>query len=95
MNETMRPLNNRIIVKRLEEPTRSTGGLFIPDVAKETQQRGEIIAIGEKVNAESELKIGQLVVFERYAGHEFHKMQGIDDCLIVKEDEIIAVIEPD
>jgi len=93
----LRPLQDRIIVKRLEEETMTAGGLYIPDTAKEKPQKGEIIAVGKgKVTEEGklvpvDLKVGEKVLFGKYAGTEI-KIDGVD-YLIMREDDILGVIE--
>jgi chaperonin GroES len=98
-NESMklRPLQDRIIVKRLEEENVTAGGILIPDTAKEKPQRGEIVAVGKgKVTEDGkvlpmDVKAGDKVLFGKYAGTEI-KIEG-DDFLIMREDDILGVIE--
>jgi len=93
----LRPLQDRIIVKRLEEETMTAGGLYIPDTAKEKPQKGEIIAVGKgKVTEDGkvlpiDVKVGDKVLFGKYAGTEI-KIDGVD-YLIMREDDILGVIE--
>ncbi|WP_025324408.1 co-chaperone GroES [Deferrisoma camini] len=93
----LRPLQDRVIVKRLEEEEKTAGGIIIPDTAKEKPQRGEIIAVGPgKKNDEGKLqaldvKPGDKVLFSKYAGTEI-KVEG-EELLIMREDDIMAVIE--
>lgn len=93
----LRPLQDRIIVKRLEEETVTAGGILIPDTAKEKPQRGEIIAVGKgKVTEDGkvlpvDVKAGDKVLFGKYAGTEI-KIEG-QDYLIMREDDILGVIE--
>ncbi|NOY44474.1 MAG: co-chaperone GroES [Deltaproteobacteria bacterium] len=93
----LRPLQDRVIVKRLEEEEKTAGGIIIPDTAKEKPQRGEIIAVGPgKKNEEGKLqaldvKPGDKVLFSKYAGTEI-KVEG-EELLIMREDDIMAVIE--
>jgi chaperonin GroES len=93
----LRPLQDRIIVKRLEEETMTAGGLYIPDTAKEKPQKGEIIAVGKGKATEEgklipvDLKVGEKVLFGKYAGTEI-KIDGVD-YLIMREDDILGVIE--
>jgi chaperonin GroES len=94
----IRPLHDRIVVKRIEEDQTKVGGLFIPDSAKEKPQQGEVIAVGNgKRNDEGKLipmdvKVGDRVLFGKYSGSDVPKTYG-DDHLIMREDEILAVIE--
>ncbi len=93
----LRPLQDRIIVKRLEEENKTAGGILIPDTAKEKPQRGEVIAVGKgKVTEEGktlpmDVKKGDKVLFGKYAGTEI-KIDG-EDYLIMREDDILGVIE--
>lgn len=93
----LRPLQDRIIVKRVEEETKTAGGLFIPETAKEKPQRGEIVAVGNGKKTEDgkvlplDVKVGDLVLFGKYAGTEI-KVDG-DDYLMMREDDILAVVE--
>ena len=93
----LRPLQDRIIVKRVEEETKTAGGLFIPETAKEKPQRGEIVAVGNGKKTEEgkvlplDVKVGDLVLFGKYAGTEV-KVDG-NDYLMMREDDILAVVE--
>ncbi|MDA8428825.1 MAG: co-chaperone GroES [Geobacteraceae bacterium] len=93
----LRPLQDRIIVKRVEEETKTAGGLFIPETAKEKPQRGEIVATGNGKKTEDgkvlplDVKVGDVVLFGKYAGTEI-KVDG-DDYLMMREDDILAVVE--
>ncbi|MDD2271332.1 MAG: co-chaperone GroES [Geobacteraceae bacterium] len=93
----LRPLQDRIIVKRVEEETKTAGGLFIPETAKEKPQRGEIVAAGNGKKTEDgkvlplDVKIGDIVLFGKYAGTEV-KVDG-NDYLMMREDDILAVVE--
>ena len=95
-NMKVRPLGDRVLVKRLEEEE-VRGGIIIPDTAKEKPQRGEIIAIGNgKLNEKGEritleVKEGDRVLFGKYAGTEI-KIEG-EEYLIMREDDILGVIE--
>ncbi|MEZ4381804.1 MAG: co-chaperone GroES [Nannocystaceae bacterium] len=93
----VRPLNDRILVKRLAEETKTAGGLFIPDSAKEKPSRGEIIAVGHGKLDDSgkrvplEVKAGEKILFGKYAGTEI-KLEG-EEHIILREDDVLAVIE--
>ena len=93
----LRPLQDRIIVKRVEEETKTAGGLFIPETAKEKPQRGEIVAAGNGKKTEDgkvlplDVKVGDIVLFGKYAGTEV-KVNG-EDYLMMREDDILAVVE--
>jgi chaperonin GroES len=93
----LRPLQDRIIVKRVEEESKTAGGLFIPETAKEKPQRGKIVAVGNGKKTEEgkvlplDVKVGDLVLFGKYAGTEI-KVDN-DDFLMMREDDILAVVE--
>jgi len=93
----IRPLQDRIIVKRVEEEEKTKGGIIIPDSAKEKPQEGEVAAVGPgKVTDDGkkipmEVKKGDRVLFGKYAGTEI-KIDG-EDLLIMREDDILGVIE--
>ncbi len=92
-----KPLNDRVLVKRLEVEEKTAGGLYIPDTAKEKPSRGEIVAAGPgKVDSngkriELEVKVGDSVLFSKYAGTEV-KIEGVEH-LIMREDDILAIID--
>jgi len=93
----IRPLNDRILVKRLEEEETTKGGIIIPDSAKEKPAEGEIVAVGNgKLNDKGEripleVKAGDRVLFSKYGGTDV-KLDG-EDHLIMREDDILAVVE--
>ena len=93
----VRPLHDRIIVRRIEETDQKVGGIIIPDTAKEKPQQGKIIAAGRgKLNDDGKLvpldvKEGDLVLFGKYSGQEI-KLEG-EDYLIMREDEVLGVME--
>ena len=93
----IRPLNDRILVKRLEEEEKTAGGIIIPDSAKEKPAEGEIVAVGPgKLNDAGErvavdLNAGDRVLFSKYGGTDV-KLDG-EDYLIMREDDILGVIE--
>ena len=93
----LRPLQDRIIVKRLEEESKTAGGIFIPETAKEKPQRGEVIEVGNGKKTEDgkvlplDVKKGDKVLFGKYAGTEI-KVEG-EEYLRMREDDILAVIE--
>jgi chaperonin GroES len=93
----LRPLQDRIIVKRVDEESKTAGGLFIPETAKEKPQRGKIVAVGNGKKTEDgkvlplDVKVGDLVLFGKYAGTEI-KVDN-DDFLMMREDDILAVVE--
>ncbi|MEG6505894.1 co-chaperone GroES [Nitratidesulfovibrio sp. 1201_IL3209] len=93
----LKPLNDRVLVKRLESEEKTAGGLFIPDTAKEKPSRGEVVAAGPgKVAEDGKLiamtvKKGDTVLFSKYAGTEI-KLDGVEH-LVMREDDILAIIE--
>jgi chaperonin GroES len=93
----IKPLGDRVLVKRMEEDEVVKGGIIIPDTAKEKPQRGEVIAVGPGARDENgkfipmNVKKGDKVLFGKYAGSEV-KM-GDEDYLIMREDDILGVIE--
>ena len=93
----IRPLNDRILVKRLEGEEKTAGGIIIPDTAKEKPAEGEVIAVGPgKLNDAGEriamdVKVGDRVLFSKYGGTDV-VLDG-EDYLIMREDDILGVIE--
>jgi len=93
----VRPLNDRILVKRLEEEEMTKGGIIIPDSAKEKPAEGEVVAVGKgKVNDKGDrikmdVKVGDRVLFSKYGGTDV-KLDGVDH-LIMREDDILAIVE--
>jgi chaperonin GroES len=93
----VKPLHDRVIVKRVEEEATTKGGIIIPDTAKEKPVEGEIIAVGEGKTGDDgkkvalEVKVGDKVLFGKYAGTEI-QIAG-EENLIMREDDIIAIIE--
>jgi chaperonin GroES len=92
-----RPLGDRVLVKRVEEESKTKGGIIIPDTAKEKPQEGEVVAVGPgarddsgKVNA-LELKAGDRILFGKWSGTEV-KIEG-EDLLIMKESDILGVLQ--
>jgi chaperonin GroES len=94
---SIKPLQDRVIVKRIEEGEQIRGGIIIPDTAKEKPQEGEVIAVGEGKKLDSgervplDIKEGDRVLFGKYAGTEI-KLDG-EEYLIMREDDILGVIE--
>ena len=93
----VRPLNDRILVQRIDEGEQQIGGIIIPDSAKEKPQRGTVIAAGNgKLNDAGErvkldVKAGDTILFGKYSGQEI-KLDGIE-YLIMKEDEVLAALD--
>ena len=93
----LRPLHDRVVVKRVEEKEQIRGGIIIPDSAKEKPQEGEVIAVGQGkvldsgIRLEMALKVGDRILFGKYSGNEI-KVDG-EDFLIMREDDVLGVIE--
>ncbi len=93
----IRPLHDRVLIKRLEETTKTAGGIIIPDTAKEKPSEGLVEAVGDGFRAEDgkiipmSVKVGDKVLFGKWSGSEV-KMNG-EERLIIKESEILGVIE--
>jgi chaperonin GroES len=98
MAVSIRPLNDRIIVRRMEDQEQMRGGLYIPDTAKEKPQEGEVLAVGAgKITPETgqrtpiDLKTGDRILFGKYSGTEIN-LDG-EDYLILREDDVLGVVE--
>ena len=96
MATKIRPLHDRVIVKRLEEEEKSKGGSIIPDTAKEKPQEGRVIAVGSGKHEDGkviplDVKVGDKILFGKYAGTEI-KIGG-EDHLILREEDVLGVIE--
>jgi chaperonin GroES len=93
----VKPLNDRVLVKRLEEVQVTKGGIYIPDTAKEKPVEGKVISVGPgKVNDQGNrvplnVKEGDKILFGRYAGSEI-KVEG-EEYLMMREDDILAIVE--
>jgi chaperonin GroES len=93
----VRPLHDRILVKRIEEQETVKGGIIIPDTAKEKPQEGEVIAVGGGKKTEEgkviplDVKVADRILFGKYSGTEI-KVEG-EEYLIIREDEVLGVIE--
>ncbi|WP_439470317.1 co-chaperone GroES [Brevundimonas sp.] len=91
-----RPLGDRVLVKRVEEESKTKGGIIIPDTAKEKPQEGEVIAVGAGVRDDSgvvqalELKAGDRILFGKWSGTEI-KIDG-EDLIIMKESDVLGVL---
>ena len=92
----LRPLHDRVLVRRIEESEQMRGGLFIPDTAKEKPQEAEVVAVGNGKLLDSgervalDVKAGDKILFGKYSGSEV-KIEG-EDYLILREDEILGVL---
>jgi len=93
----IRPLQDRVIVKRLEEEEKTKGGIIIPDTAKEKPQEGKVIAVGKGKMTEDgkliplDVKVGDKILFGKYSGTEI-KIEG-EEHLIMREEDILGIIE--
>ena len=93
----IRPLYDRIVVKRIEEQETKVGGLFIPDSAKEKPQEGEVVAVGKGKRLEDgkvvalDVQKGDRILFGKYSGNEI-RIDG-EDLLIMREEDVLAVID--
>ena len=93
----LKPLNDRVLVKRLESEEKTAGGLFIPDTAKEKPSKGQVVAAGPGKAGENgervalAVKAGDMVLFNKYAGTEV-KLDGVDH-LVIREEDILAIID--
>ena len=94
----MRPLHDRVLIKRIEEQETMRGGIIIPDSAKEKPQEGEVVAAGSGKRLEDgtilplELKVGDRVLFGKYSGTEI-KLDD-EDYLILREEEVLGITSP-
>ena len=93
----IRPLHDRILVKRIDEEEKTAGGIIIPDSAKEKPQEGRVVAVGNGKVAEDgtvsplDVKKGDKILFSKYSGSEVN-LDG-DEHLIMREDDVLAVLE--
>lgn len=93
----IRPLQDRVIVTRVQEEEKTKGGIIIPDTAKEKPQEGKVVAVGKgKVNEDGkvtplDVKVGDRILFGKYSGTEV-KLEG-EEYLIMREDDILGVLE--
>jgi len=93
----IRPLQDRVLVKRIKEDDKTKGGIIIPDTAKEKPIEGKVVAVGNGKVLESgqlrklDVKAGDRILFGKYSGTEV-KVDG-EECLILREDDILAVLE--
>jgi chaperonin GroES len=93
----LRPLHDRILIKRVEEKETVKGGIIIPDTAKEKPQEGEVVAVGNGKKTDDgkvialDVKVGERILFGKYSGNDI-KIEG-QEYLILREDEILGVLE--
>jgi chaperonin GroES len=92
----IRPIHDRVLIKRVEEEQKTKGGIYIPDTAKEKPIRGEVVAVGQGKILEDgtvrkpEVKKGDIVLFAKYGGTEI-KIDG-EEHLMMREDDILAIV---
>lgn len=97
MIEKVRPLNEHVLIRRLPDNERTPGGIIIPDVAREKQERGEVLAVGEGrvamdgTRIPASCKPGDVVLFRKHEGHEI-KVQA-EDLLILNEGAVLGVVD--
>lgn len=93
----IRPLYDRIVVKRIAEEETKIGGIIIPDSAKEKPQQGEVVAVGKGKRLDDgtvaalEVKVGDKILFGKYSGSEVPKLG--EEYLIMREDEVLGILE--
>ena len=93
----IRPLYDRIVVKRIEEKEQMQGGLYIPDTAKEKPQEGEVVAVGKGKRLEDgkvvvlDVSVGDRILFGKYSGSDI-KLDG-NEYLIMREDEVLGILD--
>jgi chaperonin GroES len=94
----LQPLGDRVVVEREEAKDKTAGGIVLPDTAKDKPQKGKVIAVGDgRITKDGkrrplQVKVGDHVLFTSYAGEEF-KVNGDEKVLLMREDDILAVIE--
>ncbi len=93
----IKPLHDRVLVRRLEQEEKTAGGIIIPDTAKEKPQQGEVLAVGPGARDDAgktiplDVKVGDVVLFAKWGGTEV-KVDG-EDLLVMKESDLIAIVE--
>jgi chaperonin GroES len=93
----IRPLYDRVVVKRIEQQEQVQGGLYIPDTAKEKPQEGEVVAVGKGKRLEDgkviplDVQVGDRILFGKYSGSDI-KLEG-DEYLIMREDEVLGILD--
>jgi len=93
----IRPLYDRLVVKRIEQQEQKVGGLFIPDSAKEKPQEGEVVAVGKGKRLEDgkiiplDVQVGDRILFGKYSGSDIKLDQ--DEYLIMREDEVLGILD--
>ena len=85
------PLGNRVLVERVEEPTKTPAGIIIPDNAKEKPLEGKVLAVGPEVKEEGHIKVNDRIVFAKYSGTEIN-LEG-KEYLILQTDDILGILK--
>jgi chaperonin GroES len=94
----IKPLNDRIVIKRFEAEDKTAGGILLPDSAKNKPQKGEVLAVGpgrvlkDGKRQPLQVKVGDTVLFTNWAGDEFKQSHG-DNVLLMREEDVLAVVE--
>ena len=94
----VKPLGDRVVIRRHDEETKTTGGILLPDTAKNKPQRGTVLAVGpgkmkpDGTRAEMQLKVGDKVLFTSWAGDEFKDRGAEGDILLMHEGDVLCVI---
>jgi chaperonin GroES len=94
----IKPLNDRIVIKRFDPEDKTSGGILLPDSAKNKPQKGEVLAVGpgrvlkDGTRRPLQVKVGDVVLFTNWAGDEFKQSRG-DNILLMREEDVLAVIE--
>jgi len=94
----VKPLGDRIVIKRFEAEDKTKGGILLPDSAKNKPQKGKVLAVGpghqikDGTRRPLQLKVGDVVLFTNWAGDEFKQLQG-DNVLLMREEDVLAVLD--
>jgi chaperonin GroES len=88
---TFQPLGERVLLKRIEEPTKTASGIIIPDNAKEKPLNGEVISVSKEIEDEGTISVGDRVIFAKYAGTELN-LDG-EEYLVMNADEILGILK--
>jgi chaperonin GroES len=95
----IQPLGDRVVVEREEAQSKTAGGIVLPDTAKDRPQKGKVVAVGDGrmgkdgVRRALQVKVGDVVIFTSYAGDEISLPGGKDKVFLMREDDILAVVE--
>ena len=95
----LRPLSDRVVVQRFAEESKTAGGILLPDSAKKKPQKGKVLSVGAgKLSKEGkrqplQVKAGDVVLFTAWAGDEFKQRGSSDDLLLMREEDILAVVD--